>query len=413
MIQSHFCFLMISLTAALISHSCKSKSLQAVPSITYDANPPEMLKDPNPIKDSVPNDDISLQLNATTTPCVTQISTFGSTADRTWREAFSRAVMQRICGKDPATAKPWRTATAYNPNSWVAGINLTAVTQNVPRGTAITPRHVVYTKHYGFHGQVGQTLNFLTMDNRVISRKIIDVKYLSTTFDPDVAIVRLESDLPGSITPMKVLDANASSYAALYSPLLRIDQESKALIVQASPSGPQSITVNATYNPPGSAFTLYYEDMISGDSSSPSILLMNSPNGIMPILFGLVTYSGPGQGPKMGPLLTQIQSAIQGFGDSHKIITAPPPAAPVAAPSCSISATRVASTNTCLLTILGSADPVTGNPSVTPSAPVTWTRSGNTWTGNATCSTTVATTFNATLSGSGGVGRSCESSVIT
>jgi hypothetical protein len=412
MIQSHVYFLMISFIAASIYPSCKSKSPQSAPSITYDVNPPEMLKDPNPIKDPVPSDDTSLQLNASNTPCVSQISTFGTVSDRSWREAFSRAVMQRICGKDPATAKPWRTATAYNPNSWVAGINLTAVTQNVPRGTAITPRHVVYTKHYGYHGQVGQTLNFLTMDNRVISRKIIEVKYLSTTFDPDVAVVRLDSDLPGSITPMKVLATSANSYAAIYSPLLRIDQESKALLVQASPSGPQAITVNAAYNPPGSAFALYYEDMISGDSSSPSILLMNSANGIMPILFALVTYSGPGQGPKIGALLTEIQAAIQGFGDSHKITTAPPPAAPIAAPSCAITATRVANTNICTLTVVGSADPVTGNPSVTPAAPVNWTRSGNTWTGNATCSTTVATTFNATLSGSGGMGRSCESSTI-
>jgi hypothetical protein len=225
------------------------------------------------------------------------------------------------------------------------------------------------------------------MDNRIISRKIIEVKYLSTTFDPDVAVVRLDSDLPGSITPMKVLATSANSYAAIYSPLLRIDQESKALIVQASPSGPQSITINASYNPPGSAFALYYEDMISGDSSSPSILLMNSADGIMPILFSLVTYSGPGQGPKIGSLLTQIEATIQSFGDSHKIVTAPPPAAPVAAPNCAITAARVASTSTCALTVTGSADPVTGNPAVTPVAPATWTRSGNTWTGNATCAT--------------------------
>jgi hypothetical protein len=220
---------MISMTAVATSPGCKSKNPQTDPHITYDVNPPEMLKDPNPIKDPVPSDETILQLNTTNTPCVSQISTFGTVPDRNWREAFSRAVMQRICGKDPATAKPWRTATAYNPNSWIAGINLTAVTQNVPRGTAITPRHVVYTKHYGYHGQVGQTLNFLTMDNRVISRKIIEVKYLSTTFDPDVAVVRLDSDLPGSITPMKVLAGSANSYAAIYSPLLSTDCPSQSI----------------------------------------------------------------------------------------------------------------------------------------------------------------------------------------
>ncbi len=415
MIQSHVYVLIISFLAASIYPSCKSKSPQSDPSITYDTNPPEMLKDPNPIKDPVPSDDTSLQLNTSNTPCVSQISTFGTVADRSWREAFSRAVMQRICGKDPATAKPWRTATAYNPNSWVAGINLTAVTQNVPRGTAITPRHVVYTKHYGYHGQVGQTLNFLTMDNRVISRKIIQVKYLSTTFDPDVAVVRLDSDLPGSITPMKVLTASANSYAAIYSPLLRIDQESKALLVQASPSGPQAITVNATYNPPGSAFALYYEDMISGDSSSPSILLMNSADGIMPILFALVTYSGPGQGPKIGALLTEIQAAIQGFGDSHKITTAPPPAAPApTAPtkSCKVTATRQNRRGFCKLSVEVTGT-VIGSPRVRPYPPANWSRSGKTWNAVVSCPTNRNTTYTVNITGPGNTYWGCSSNKVS
>jgi len=152
--------------------------------------------------------------------------------------------------------------------------------------------------------------------------------------------------------------------------------------------------------------------MITGDSSSPSILLMNSPNGVMPILFGLVTYAGPGQGPKVSQLTTQIQGVIQSFGDSHKILTAPPPAAPVAAPTCSITATRIASSSNCNLTVTTSSDPVTGNPITTPSAPATWTRAGNIWSGRASCSTTAPTTFQATLSGQGGKGPTCESAVI-
>jgi hypothetical protein len=403
----------ISILAFTFAHSisCKSRETNSG-SEKYNSFPGEMLKDPNPTRAPFGEEGQELQLTANTTPCVSQISTFGTTSDRAWRESMSRAVLQRICGKDPSVAKIWRSKEAYNPASWIAGINLTAVTQNVPRGTAITSRHVIYTKHYGFHGQVGQTLSFLTLDNRVISRKIIEVKYLSSTFDPDVAVVRLDSDLPGSITPMKILDPNAATYAAQYSPLLRIDQENKALIVQASPFGPQGITIDPKYNPPGSAYQLYYENMISGDSSSPSILLMNTANGIMPILFGLVTYSGPGQGPRMSVLAPQIQSAIQSFGDSHKIITAPPPAAPIAVPSCSITASRIGNTGGCSLTVTGSADPINGNPSITPVGPSSWTKSGNVWTGNAACATSSSTVFNATLTGQGGTGRPCETGVI-
>lgn len=404
----------VFLLAGVISvGGCKVRDKKIASIMKYDVTPPEMLQDPNPTQPIAGENPETFLLNTNVTPCVTQISSRGTLTDRSWREAFSRAVMQRICGKDPARAKPWRTATAYNPDSWVAGINLTAVTQNVPRGTAITPRHVVYTKHYGFHGQVGHTLNFLTMDNRVISRKIIEVKYLSTTFNPDIAVARLESDLPGSITPMKVLHPNATNYAATFSPLLRIDQESKALIVQATPSGPQGITTDANFNPPGAAYSLYYEDMISGDSSSPSILLMNTNNGVMPILFGVVTYSGPGQGPRIGAHFDQIQTVIESFGDAHKIVTAPEPAAPKAAPSCSVTASRVGNINNCALTVIGSADDVTGNPVVTPAAPSSWSRSGNTWTGQSICGLNSETTFSARLTGPGGTGRSCESNTIS
>ncbi len=405
-----FVFL-LAIVISLVDCKVRDKKIASV--MKYDVTPPEMLQDPNPAQSTFGENSEKFMLSTKTTPCVSQISGYGTVNDRVWREAFSRAVVQRICGKDPAIAKVWRSATEYNPNSWIAGINLTAVTQNVPRGTAITPRHVVYTKHYGFHGQVGQTLNFLTMDNRVISRKIIDVKYLSTTFDPDIAVARLDSDLPGSITPMKVLHPNAASYVALFSPLLRIDQESKALIVEGRPGGPSLITLDPTFNPPGSAYQLYYENMISGDSSSPSILLMNSADGVMPILFALVTYSGPGQGPKISALFSQIQAAIQSFGDSHQMVTAPSPAAPVAPPSCAISANRIGNGGTCALTVLGSADPVTGNPAVTPSAPSAWTKSGNSWVGNAVCATNSATTFTATLTGPGGKGRACESGAVS
>jgi len=221
---------LITLWVIVSSTACKTEKKERS-RITYDVSPPEILKDPNSSSAPAPSDAATLDLTSATTPCVTQISSQGYAADRTWRESFSRFFMQRICGKDPNVAKNWRSSTQYNPDSWVAGVNLTGITLNVPRGTAITPRHVIYTKHYGYHGQVGQTLNFLTLDNRLISRKIIGVKYLSTEFDPDIAVIQLEYDLPGSITPLKVLHPNAANYVALYSPLLRIDQESKALIV--------------------------------------------------------------------------------------------------------------------------------------------------------------------------------------
>lgn len=64
------------------------------------------------------------------------------------------------------------------------------------------------------------------LDNRPISRKIVDVKYVGID---DIAIARLESDLPGSITPLRLLDAQAAQLVPSLVPMLRINQNNKAL----------------------------------------------------------------------------------------------------------------------------------------------------------------------------------------
>lgn len=103
----------VFLLAGVISvGGCKVRDKKIASIMKYDVTPPEMLQDPNPAQPIVGENPENFLLNTNVTPCVTQISSRGTSTDRSWREAFSRAVMQRICGKDPATAKPWRTSTA-------------------------------------------------------------------------------------------------------------------------------------------------------------------------------------------------------------------------------------------------------------------------------------------------------------
>ena len=109
---------------------------------------------------------------------------------------------------------------------------------NSPRGVAVTRRHLLYTRHYGWHAWPTQTVNFLTTDNQIVSRIVEQVKYLGDfsngtfKFDFDTAIVRLEEDLPPSITPMKlVAPLGLKDVAQRGCPILRVDQENKALLV--------------------------------------------------------------------------------------------------------------------------------------------------------------------------------------
>lgn len=387
-----------------------SEELMEAPPIPLDPNAPE----------EAAKHDQNILLLTEETPCISKVSQGGSASVRALREALSREFLQRICKKIPDTAKPWRTNTTYLGSSWASGIDLTAVTQNVPRGTAVTSRHVLYTKHYGYHGRIGQTLNFLTMNNEVVSRKIVDVKYLSQSFSPDLAVIRLDLDLPDSITPMRVLSSSAASSLPDHTPILRIDQENKALISAADRFGIRLINTNSSQNPPGVAFSPFYESMITGDSSSPSILLLQTKtpllNAPLPILFGLVTFSGPGSGPEIAELTDEIHAAIASFGDSHVMTSADPATIikdeqkqpspqppPQVAPTCTLTASRIGRSARCNVSITVSGK-IKGAPALKPAAPTKWSRSGSDWRGVAGCPVRKVTLFQARLSGPTGSG---------
>jgi len=345
-----------------------------------------------------------------------------------WLNRCSVEIDSRIQGKTASTVLPWRDDTQYLSSSWAYGLNLTAVAiaRGAPRGVAVTPRHLVSTKHYGWHPWPGQTVRFLTMDNRIISRVVDKIKYLgsenNTVIDTDVAVIRLTEDLPGSISPMKLIAKDGLTDVAQYScPVLRIDQENKALLVAAytyfgtnrtlgflTPNATSSVVRIRPYAP-------YYEDMITGDSTSSSIIVYRDQFGVTPFLLSQVTYGGAGSGPNHAALASEIQGVIDGFGDTeakYKLVFGPFEYAGHKAPRCSISANRVGNTGNCSIAVQGSGDSTNGNPSLLPSSVSSWTKSGNIWSGTAACSTQANTTFTAQLTGPGGTGVACESGEV-
>ena len=405
------------LTILITVSSCGTLEINTSRFSNYDIpQPTQNALNPNNLKPP-PLNRIPTSNEPLITYCTQETAPTPSLDEKRWREAFSLEVMDRICNKDPEVAKRQidfqdRNQPRYLESSWTHGIDLTGVQLGWPRGIAITSRHLIYTQHLDFHGQVGDTIRFLTMDNRVISRKIIGVKYLDNV---DLSIARLESDLPGSITPLKILDPEAAKLVPDLSPVLRIDQQSKALLVMKK--GDSFIKPGEHYgtvltNPPELAFAQYYQDMIRFDSSSPSILLLRTPYGVMPILYSLVTWGGTGDGPLLHRSLGAIQNAIESFGDSHRIVKAMPPVTPYSPPNCSISASRSTDGQSCDLKVRASADPVTGNPSIEPYSPENWNVQQTTWTGKVSCANDPSLTFQATLSGPGGRGRSCESASV-
>lgn len=345
-----------------------------------------------------------------------------------WLNRCSIEVDSRIKGKVAGSVIPWRDDTKYLSTSWAYGINLTAVAmaKSSPRPVAITPKHLVSTKHYGWHPWPGQTIRFLTMDNRVISRLVDQVKYLgssdNTVIDKDIAVIRLTEDLPGSITPMKLIEKNATvDLIQSYCPVLRLDQENKALLVTAygfsRPSKSLSFSAPYAYSTviKTRSYAPYYEAMVTGDSSSSSILLYRDQFGLTPFLLSQVSYAGTGAGANHSFLASEIQAVINGFGDTqskYQLVFGPYEYTGHKPPSCSITATRIGNTSNCSIFVQGSGDAITGNPIVLPNGVAQWTKSGASFSGTATCATDVSATFTAQLTGPGGTGPQCESAQI-
>jgi hypothetical protein len=68
--------------------------------------------------------------------------------------------------------------------------------------TLITPRHSVSATHAGYAPDVGTDVRFVTADNQVITRTVLQQYDLP---DSDITVCLLDSDVPSSISPAKLL----------------------------------------------------------------------------------------------------------------------------------------------------------------------------------------------------------------
>lgn len=359
------------------------------------------------------------------------LSASSTSANTTWYERCSSEINQRLAQANPDTSKVWRDTSKHLTSSWIHGLNLAAVTHifNGPRGVAITPKHVLYVKHYGYHPQIGGTVRFLTTDNRLIERKVSGLRYVGndnpSDYSIDITVVRLDQDLPGSITPMKLVKPDDLVYANLpvvECPVLRIDQDAKALLVLAAP-GKLNDRNARFWNPVfGSldsellkTYTKFYENMIPGDSSSPSIAIYKDEHGISPYLLSQVTFGGPGEGTRTANYAADIQRIISGFGDTdpkYQLRFGPYEYAGHARPHCSVEATRVDEGGKCSVTVKGSGDKVIGTPKINATLISPWTAKLDLWETIASCKSNTPMVMSASLQGSSSEGVSCESAPI-
>lgn len=227
------------------------------------------------------------------------------------------SVDDRIVGKTPAVSiNIFSTQNHVGAGTYVrnvdcwANINLTCCSPfnsmlgNRIAGTAVTKRHMVTAAHYEMI--IGTTVRFVTAANVVVTRTVTGAARHPDYFPyfPDVTLYTLDSDLPDTITPCKLLPANYTSYLNHLvdgrPPALVLDQEEKALIWDWYENG-QSVKFS---QPNDSTRNGYFEGIFHGDSGNPIFVIINDA----PVLLTVLT--APGVGTFLTPQIAKLNQMI-------------------------------------------------------------------------------------------------------
>lgn len=149
----------------------------------------------------------------TTHGTTSDLGRFLQFADNSVGKNMSNTIDSAIAGKSPSTTVPIYTTQNDNTQTYVRNVNhwtngvadITCMaawnsSDGIKKaGTLIAPDIVAFATHYQI--PVGSAIRFVTNGNVVLNRTIVSVKQAYA----DITIARLDSALPDTITPAKVL----------------------------------------------------------------------------------------------------------------------------------------------------------------------------------------------------------------
>ena len=237
----------------------------------------------------------------------------------------------RISGKT-SSAKPLfstlnNSTPTYvrNASCWAAGVDMTCCSpwnstggQNMA-GVLISPRHVLFAAHYQI--AAGATIRFITAGGEAATRTVsATAKHPSyRPYFPDIAIGLLDSNVPGGISFAKILPAAWSSKFPNVAtdrpiPCMVVDSEKKALVADLE-------AVGSTFRlapPGGTQRAAFFENMVVGDSGSPVFLVLSGE----PVLLGVVTYGGAGEGTFIGNQKDSVNAVMASLGGGYQLTEA-------------------------------------------------------------------------------------------
>jgi hypothetical protein len=195
-------------------------------------------------------------------------------------------------------------------------LNFTGVAWDDSRtATLVTPEHVVMAAHY--QRPVGSTLVFHDHGGRPQRRELVAVESLAGL--ADVAVGRLDSPVPDSVHPYRLLPPS-DGYGALAGCLAVVtDQHRKAFLHEIA--AVHGTTLSFRHPAPARIAPHLTKNLVGGDSGNPSFLLAGGEL----VLIGTHTSGGPGSGPFLSSpaLFAAIQEAMSRLGGGRSLQVVP------------------------------------------------------------------------------------------
>jgi hypothetical protein len=162
----------------------------------------------------------------------------------------------------------------------------------------------------------------VTANGSVVTRTIVaKQEILGEGYAYDLVVVKFDSALPVSITPAKVLPSDVLDYfpslSTLYTiPCLAINQENKALVTDLASLGDLFVSCRTPVN---STRLNFFEDLISGGSGRQGFLVIDDEA----VLLTPWTFGGPGRGPRVHGLHTELNAAMTSLGGGYQLVVKP------------------------------------------------------------------------------------------
>ena len=213
----------------------------------------------------------------------------------------------------PGTEMDIYTGGVRNTSCWASTMDLTPLAKGgLNAGTLISPRHVLFVTHY--YPAANTEMVWFTQANESVTRTVTAFATVPDTasYYPDLTVGILDSDVPGSVGFVKVLnETGLSDWAGYNVPVVVRNREDRLSVADIGTWG-NSVSLS---QPIVASRLVKYQPMVSGDSGSPVCLVHDNRL----VLVALVTFGGPGRGANIARHRDAINAAMASLGGGYQL----------------------------------------------------------------------------------------------